>query len=106
MLMIAIARHIVDDVDRAVDFYTRVLGFELKQKYGPAMAIVQRGTQQLWLAGPAASAAKEMPDGRKPAPGGWNRIVIAVDDLNATAAALAADPAASNCWSTTRPAIR
>ncbi|HEY8012797.1 MAG TPA: VOC family protein, partial [Dongiaceae bacterium] len=65
----------------AVAFYTRRLGFELKQQFGPAMAITQRGELTLWLAGPGASATRPMPDGRKPEPGGWNRFVIEVEDL-------------------------
>lgn len=74
-------RYIVDDVDEAVAFYTSQLGFHLEQQFGPAMAILQRDDLQLWVAGPMASASKPMPDGAKPAPGGWNRIVIAVEDL-------------------------
>ena len=74
-------RYFVDDVDLAVRFYVDHLGFELQQQFGPAMAIVQRGELQLWLAGPAASASRSMPDGRKPGPGGWNRFVLRVDDL-------------------------
>lgn len=74
-------RYLVHDVDAAVAFYTQRLGFALEEQYGPAMAIVARGDLTLWLAGPPSSAAKPMPDGRKPAPGGWNRIVLEVDDL-------------------------
>ena len=74
-------RYIVDDVDRAVAFYTSKLGFGLEQQFGPAMAILKRGDLQLWIAGPLASASKPMPDGSKPIPGGWNRIVVTVDDL-------------------------
>ncbi len=77
-------RYIVDDVGRAVDFYTGLLAFELDQRFGEAMAIVRRGDLVLWLAGPGASASRSMPDGRVPEPGGWNRIVIIVEDLAAT----------------------
>ncbi len=80
----ASVRYLVDDVDRAVAFYTGSLGFTLQQQFGPAMAIVRRDDFSLWLAGPISSAAKPMPDGRKPAPGGWNRIVVEVSDLAAT----------------------
>jgi catechol 2,3-dioxygenase-like lactoylglutathione lyase family enzyme len=83
-------RYLVHDVDAAVAFYTRRLGFSLEQQFGPAMAIVARGDLTLWLAGPLSSAAKPMPDGRKPAPGGWGRIVLEVDDLAALVAELRA----------------
>jgi predicted enzyme related to lactoylglutathione lyase len=75
-------RYIVSDVDQAVSFYTVNLGFKLEQQYGPAMAIVSRDDLRLWLAGPAASASKPMPDGSKPAPGGWNRFVMTVTDID------------------------
>lgn len=81
-------RYIVDDVDQAVAFYTRHLDFVLKQQFGKAMAIVTRGDLTLWLAGPAASAQRPMPDGRRPEPGGWNRFVIKVADLAALVARL------------------
>jgi catechol 2,3-dioxygenase-like lactoylglutathione lyase family enzyme len=77
----AAIRYIVRDVDAAVEFYTQNLGFRLEQRFGPAMAIATRGDLTLWLAGPAASAARPMPDGRTPEPGGWNRIVLEVEDL-------------------------
>jgi catechol 2,3-dioxygenase-like lactoylglutathione lyase family enzyme len=74
-------RYLVHDVKEAVTFYTGSLGFQVKQQFGPAMAILARGDLTLWVAGPMASAAKPMPDGRKPVPGGWNRFVLEVDDL-------------------------
>jgi catechol 2,3-dioxygenase-like lactoylglutathione lyase family enzyme len=77
----ATIRYLVHDVGAAVDFYAGALGFEVKQRFGPAMAILARGDLTLWVAGPMASAARPMPDGRKPEPGGWNRFVIEVDDL-------------------------
>ena len=76
-------RYLVPDVDRAVDFYCRFLGFSLEKQFGPAMAIVRREDLALWLAGPSSSAARPMPDGRTPGPGGWNRIVLPVDNLDA-----------------------
>lgn len=74
-------RYIVHDVNAAVAFYTGALGFSLRQQFGPAMAILERDGLTLWVAGPAASASKPMPDGRKPEPGGWNRFVLEVADL-------------------------
>lgn len=79
----ATVRYIVDDVGASVSFYVDQLGFQEKERFGPAMAIVERDGLQLWLAGPAASASRPMPDGRRPAPGGWNRLVLEVDDLDA-----------------------
>jgi catechol 2,3-dioxygenase-like lactoylglutathione lyase family enzyme len=86
----AAVRYLVADVDAAISFYTENLGFALRRQFGPAMAIVERGDLTLWLAGPPSSAARAMPDGRQPEPGGWNRIVIEVDDLTGTVAALRA----------------
>jgi catechol 2,3-dioxygenase-like lactoylglutathione lyase family enzyme len=83
-------RYIVRDVNEAVAFYTKLLGFVSKQQFGPIMAILTRGDLTLWVAGPGASAARPMPDGRKPEPGGWNRFVVEVDDLPATVATLRA----------------
>jgi catechol 2,3-dioxygenase-like lactoylglutathione lyase family enzyme len=78
---LASIRYLVASVDDAVGFYTDQLGFALVEQYGSAMAIVRRDDLTLWLAGPAASAARPMPDGRRPEPGGWNRFVLEVDDL-------------------------
>lgn len=76
-------RYLVKDVDESVRFYTKHLGFELKQQYGPAMAIMQKNDLQLWLAGPPSSAAQAMPGGEKPLPGmGWNRFVLEVKDIS------------------------
>src|SRR5262249_44515131 len=74
-------RYLVNDVQASIDFYTKHLGFTLEQSYGPAMAIVKRDGATLWLAGPVSSAAKPMPDGNRPTPGGWNRMVVTVEDL-------------------------
>jgi predicted enzyme related to lactoylglutathione lyase len=71
-----------------VGFYRDLLGFTVEQQFGAAMAIVAHGELRLWLAGPAASASRPMPDGRAPAPGGWNRIVLDVADLAATVQSL------------------
>ena len=90
----AVVRYLVGDVDEAVDFYTGRLGFELEQRMGPAFAIVSRDGLALWLAGPQSSAARPMPDGRQPEAGGWNRLVLTVDDLEQTVANLRAAGAA------------
>jgi catechol 2,3-dioxygenase-like lactoylglutathione lyase family enzyme len=79
--MTATVRYLVRDVDRAVAFYRDVLGFDLVEQMGPAFARVRRDDLTLWLAGPSSSAARPMPDGGQPAPGGWNRFVIEVDDI-------------------------
>lgn len=76
-------RYLVDDVERSVAFYTQHLGFSLERQFGPAIAILKRDDLTLWVAGPQASAARPMPDGRQPEPGGWNRFVLQVDDLPA-----------------------
>src|SRR2546430_1317307 len=67
-------RYLVADVSASVTFYTSHLGFKVVEQYGPAMAILSRDDVTLWLAGPASSAARPMPDGGKPQPGGWNRL--------------------------------
>lgn len=84
-------RYIVNSVQQAVDFYVGRLGFGLKQQFGPAMAIVCKADLELWLAGPRASASKPMPDGSKPVPGGWNRIVVVVESLEDLVAGLKAE---------------
>jgi catechol 2,3-dioxygenase-like lactoylglutathione lyase family enzyme len=66
-----------------VAFYTDRLGFTLERRMGPAFAIVSLGDLSLWLSGPGSSAARPMPDGRRPLAGGWNRLVVVVDDLDA-----------------------
>jgi glyoxylase I family protein len=83
----AIVRYQVRDPDRAVDFYTRHLGFELTQKSGP-VSIVSRGELHLLFGGPGSSGARPMPDGRKQEPGGWNRIVLYVGSIDKSIAAL------------------
>jgi catechol 2,3-dioxygenase-like lactoylglutathione lyase family enzyme len=81
-------RYMVDDVDEAITFYTEMLGFELLTTAAPAFADVRRGNLRLLLAGPTSSAGRPMPDGRQPAPGGWNRIHFIVDDIDAEVARL------------------
>ena len=81
-------RYIVDDVQAAIDFYTSHLGFTLRTSAAPAFADVTRGNLRLLLAGPKSSAGRPMPDGRKPGPGGWNRIHFIVPDIAAEVARL------------------
>lgn len=71
----------VHDVDAAIAFYRDRLGFEIQEQFGPNMAVIKRKDLTMWLAGPNASARRPMPDGRKPEPGGWNRIVIQVESI-------------------------
>jgi catechol 2,3-dioxygenase-like lactoylglutathione lyase family enzyme len=79
----------VDDVDEAIAFYTKLLGFEVLTSAAPAFADVKRGNLRLLLAGPTSSAGRPMQDGTKPGPGGWNRIHFIVDDLDAEVVGLA-----------------
>jgi glyoxylase I family protein len=74
-------RYQVKDVSRSVDFYTQQLGFKLDQQVLPAFAQVSIGNLKLILSGPGASGSRPMPDGRNQDPGGWNRIVLQVADL-------------------------
>jgi catechol 2,3-dioxygenase-like lactoylglutathione lyase family enzyme len=73
----------VDDVEKAVDFYTTHFGFTVRSNHAPAFADVVRGNLRLLLSGPASSAGRPMPDGRNPEPGGWNRIHFIVEDITA-----------------------
>jgi catechol 2,3-dioxygenase-like lactoylglutathione lyase family enzyme len=77
----ATIRYMVKDTETAIHFYTELLGFELLERWGPAFAMVGKGNLTLWLSGPNTSAAQAMPDGRIPESGGWNRIVLEVDNL-------------------------
>ncbi len=77
-------RYIVDDVDAAITFYTRHLGFTLELHPAASFAILSRGELRLLLSAPSGpgGASQPMPDGRKPEPGGWNRIQLESDDLD------------------------
>jgi glyoxylase I family protein len=86
----AVVRYQVTDVDRAVRFYVERLGFALELHAGAAFAAVSRGDLRLLLSGPSSSGARAMPDGRAQGAGGWNRIVLYVDDLAAIVARLRA----------------
>lgn len=81
-------RYMVDDVEEAVDFYTSHFGFSLLTDMAPAFADILRGNLRLLLSGPTSSAGRPMPDGRRPEPGGWNRIHLIVDDIDAEVARL------------------
>jgi catechol 2,3-dioxygenase-like lactoylglutathione lyase family enzyme len=78
-------RYIVNDVDAAIPFYTGMLGFKLEMHPAPGFASLSRGDLQLLINRPGAGGAGQaMPAGQHPAPGGWNRIQIEVEDLEAT----------------------
>jgi catechol 2,3-dioxygenase-like lactoylglutathione lyase family enzyme len=83
-------RYIVDDVDAAIEFYTRRLGFGVAMHPGPGFALITRGDLRLLLSAPGGGggAGRSMPDGRRPEPGGWNRIQLEVDDLGQTVTSL------------------
>lgn len=83
-------RYIVHDVEAAIPFYTEHLGFKVELHPSPGFVMLSRGDLRLLLNTPTGpgGAAQAMPDGRKPEPGGWNRIRLEVDDLTRTVAAL------------------
>ncbi|HEX6052500.1 MAG TPA: VOC family protein [Gemmatimonadaceae bacterium] len=76
-------RYQVQDVSRAVEFYSRQLGFRIGHQQLPAFAALSLGPLDLLLSGPGASGSRPLPDGRIQTPGGWNRIVLRVNDLPA-----------------------
>jgi catechol 2,3-dioxygenase-like lactoylglutathione lyase family enzyme len=79
-------RYIVDDVDAAIGFYTEHLGFKVDMHPAPGFAALSRGDLQILFNRPGGGggAGQSMPDGQAPAPGGWNRIQLEVDDLETT----------------------
>jgi len=84
MQMTVSVRYIVSDVDEAISFYTEALGFSVEMHPAPGFAAVSRGELRLLLnRSGAGGAGQAMPDGQAPAPGGWNRIQIEVEDLEA-----------------------
>jgi catechol 2,3-dioxygenase-like lactoylglutathione lyase family enzyme len=85
-------RYIVDDVEAAIEYYTRHLGFEVEVHPAPGFAMLSRGDLRLLVNAPngPGGAAQPMPDGRRPEPGGWNRIQLQVDDLTSEVEALRA----------------
>lgn len=78
-------RYIVDDVDEALAFYTTRLGFEVQMHPAPTFAMLSRGALRLALSAPSGQGGggQIMPDGTRPEPGGWNRISLPTDDLEA-----------------------
>jgi catechol 2,3-dioxygenase-like lactoylglutathione lyase family enzyme len=76
-------RYMVGDVETAIAWYTKHLGFTVLSNAAPAFADVSLGSLRLLLSGPGSSAGRPMPDGARPAPGGWNRVQLIVDDLPA-----------------------
>ena len=87
---LASVRYMVDDVEAAVAFYTRLLDFKVLTNFPPAFADVARGNLRLLISGPQSSAGRPMDDGETPGPGGWNRIHLIVDDIEAEVARLRA----------------
>jgi glyoxylase I family protein len=81
-------RYQVTDLDRAVEFYSKHLGFKLLHRQGQAFAKVSIDGLSLLLSGPGSSGSRPLQDGGKQSPGGWNRLVLKVDDLRATIATL------------------
>jgi catechol 2,3-dioxygenase-like lactoylglutathione lyase family enzyme len=77
-------RYIVTDLDAAIAFYTGRLGFRVDAHPGPGFAMLSRGALRLLLTSATGTggAAQAMPDGRRPEPGGWNRIQVEVEDLS------------------------
>jgi catechol 2,3-dioxygenase-like lactoylglutathione lyase family enzyme len=80
----------VNDVAEALTWYTKHLGFTQLSNHAPAFADVTRGSLRLLLSGPTSSAGRPMPDGERPSPGGWNRIHLIVEDIEAEVARLRA----------------
>src|SRR3954452_7114588 len=80
-------RYLVRDVDEALPFY-EALGFVVSERWGPPFAMLAREDLSLWLSGPESSAARPLPDGTVPQSGGWNRLVLEVENLDASMATL------------------
>ncbi len=85
----ATVRYLVKDVDAALPFYA-ALGFTVTERWGPPFIMLALGDLTLWLSGPGTSASKPVADGSMPEPGGWNRLVIGVADIQAAMQAIRA----------------
>ena len=83
----ATIRYLVNDVDESLPFY-EALGFTIAERWGPPFVMLSLGDLSLWLSGPGTSASKPLSDGSIPIPGGWNRLVIEVENLETTMLAL------------------
>jgi len=83
----ATVRYLVVDVDAALPFY-QALGFTITERWGPPFVMLAREDLSLWLSGPGTSASRPLSDGSVPKPGGWNRLVIEVEDLASAMSAL------------------
>lgn len=83
----ATVRYLVNSVDEALPFY-RALGFRLADRWGPPFTIVKRKGLALWLSGPGTSARRKLADGSVPVPGGWNRLVVEVANIDLVIAKL------------------
>lgn len=83
----ATVRYLMKDVDAALPFYLAI-GFAEKERWGPPFVRLSRGDLDLWLSGPGSSASRPLTDGSVPEPGGWNRLVIQVDDIEVAIAAI------------------
>jgi catechol 2,3-dioxygenase-like lactoylglutathione lyase family enzyme len=84
-------RYMVEDVDSTASFYLSHLGFEeVERLEGAPFRMLGRGDLRLWVSGPGSSASRPMPDGARPAPGGWNRFVIKTEDIDAEVSRLRA----------------
>jgi catechol 2,3-dioxygenase-like lactoylglutathione lyase family enzyme len=86
-LRMATVRYLVRDVDAALPFY-QALGFAITERWGPPFVMLTQEDLCLWLSGPGTSAYRPLPDGSVPQSGGWNRLVIEVEDLNISMSAL------------------
>jgi catechol 2,3-dioxygenase-like lactoylglutathione lyase family enzyme len=83
----AVVRYLVTDVDASLPFYA-ALGFAVTERWGPPFVMLTRGDLTLWLSGPGTSASRPLADGSIPTPGGWNRLVIEVEDIESSMQAL------------------